>query len=336
MSHSTNEQPKYAGPISGPHRSNWRTWTNSWSREMSRAASVCPRTVWPRVRPACPAPKKPLQEPLHAAAVELDDAATDSGPAPRAEAEQSEENAEERIWGSPEHGEKLKRGVDEGSIGHSYSRNVIRSRRSRTWRGVPPVPFPPSLVVFPLGHHDDGIARRGRPKIAMASPAFPRNPLDLLGGFEPAFRRIVPSETRRWAGPTNSESAIHGMGGQLNASVNLDKRQQARFTGSAFTSSRVRNWSANRCSPLQSLHARIVSVPLKYRNSPRESTSFSPHAEHSSNSCLTYKRPNAAQTNGPIITTKANTSRKPYRTKSISRRVGELARRNRTMPKASQ
>jgi len=32
-----------------PHRSNWRTWIISWSREMSKAASVWPRIVWPKV-----------------------------------------------------------------------------------------------------------------------------------------------------------------------------------------------------------------------------------------------------------------------------------------------
>ena len=75
---------------------------------MSRAASVCPRIAWPSVNASVNCPREPLQEPLHAAARELDDAAADAGAAPRAKADKADEKAEQRVRGSPEHGEKAK------------------------------------------------------------------------------------------------------------------------------------------------------------------------------------------------------------------------------------
>ena len=86
MSHSTNEQPKYAGPISGPHRSklpNMNQFVITGNVEGGVSLPEDRVAEGQGQRALCL--RKPMQEPLHAAAVELDDAATNAGPAPRAE-----------------------------------------------------------------------------------------------------------------------------------------------------------------------------------------------------------------------------------------------------------
>jgi len=57
---------------------------------------------------------EPLQKPLHATAVELDDAATQTGAAPRAKADDANYQAKQRVRRGPEEGEKAQRDGDEG------------------------------------------------------------------------------------------------------------------------------------------------------------------------------------------------------------------------------
>ncbi len=52
--------------------------------------------------------RKMLQEPLHAAAVELDHAATNAGMTARADAHQANEETKERVRGGPKEGEEAK------------------------------------------------------------------------------------------------------------------------------------------------------------------------------------------------------------------------------------
>ena len=56
---------------------------------------------------------KSMQEPLHAAAIELDHAATDAGMASRAKADEAKKQAEERVGRGPENGEEAKGQVDD-------------------------------------------------------------------------------------------------------------------------------------------------------------------------------------------------------------------------------
>jgi len=51
---------------------------------------------------------KPMQQPLHAPAVELDHAATDSGAATRTDADHADQQAEDRVGRGPDDGEEAK------------------------------------------------------------------------------------------------------------------------------------------------------------------------------------------------------------------------------------
>jgi hypothetical protein len=64
---------------------------------------------------------EPMPEPLHAAAVELDHTATDSGMASRANADEADEQAEQRVRRGPDDGDDAKRNGDEGWGGHVCS-----------------------------------------------------------------------------------------------------------------------------------------------------------------------------------------------------------------------
>ena len=68
-----------------------------------------------------------MQEPLHAAAVELDHAATDAGAAPRAKADEAKKQAEERVGGGPEDGEDSDKGSgDHGLLDLGLAVNFVR------------------------------------------------------------------------------------------------------------------------------------------------------------------------------------------------------------------
>ena len=63
-----------------------------------------------------------MQEPLHAAAVELDHTATDSGMASRADADQADQQAEQRVRRGPDDGEDAKGNGGNDSVGHVATR----------------------------------------------------------------------------------------------------------------------------------------------------------------------------------------------------------------------
>jgi hypothetical protein len=63
------------------------------------------------------------------------------------------------------------------------------------------------------------------------APVAPSHDLDLLSGFEPPLLRMMPREGESRPMPTNSKFPIHGVGGQGDSTIDLDKWQRVQVHG---------------------------------------------------------------------------------------------------------